>query len=147
MDANRYILLVEDDENDVVLIRRALHKGGITAPIHVVRDGDEAVTYFSRAGQHPNACQHPLPTIVLLDLKLPKRSGLEVLEWIKSHERFALVPVVIFTNSIEENDVAQAYAMGANSYLKKPYTAAATTALLKAITAYWLDHNVYPPGL
>ena len=145
MEASRNILLVEDDENDVVLVQRALRKGGIDVPIVVAHDGDEAVDYFLNAGQHAHDALQALPTVVLLDLRLPKRSGLEVLEWLKSHERFARVPVVVFTNSAEDRDVEQAYALGANSYLKKPYTLAATTALLKTVSAYWLDHNVRAP--
>lgn len=145
MDESRSILIVEDNEDDVMLIRRALRKGGIDAPFVLARNGDEAVTYFSSAGQDQDAPMNPLPTVVLLDLRLPGKSGLEVLEWLKSHERFALLPVIVFTNSVEETDVRQAYALGANSYLKKPYTSAATMELLKIVTAYWLDHNVRPP--
>ena len=147
MEESHSILLIEDDENDVVLIQRALRKGGIDIPIFVVRDGDEALRYFSGSGQDQDTAMNPLPTLVLLDLRLPKKSGLEVLEWLKSHERFALLPVVVFTNSTEGMDVKQAYALGANSYLKKPYTSAATTELLKTVSAYWLDHNVRPPTL
>lgn len=147
MNENRCVLLVEDDENDVVLIRRALQKGGIDAPMHVASDGDQAVEYFTGTGKYRDAAAYPLPAVVLLDLRLPKRSGLEVLEWLKSHECFALLPVVVFTNSTEDTDVRQAYALGANSYLKKPYTLAATTALLQAVSAYWLDHNARPPAL
>lgn len=147
MDQNHSILLIEDDENDVVLIQRALRKGGIHAPTLVARDGDQAIEYFLRTGQYQGTPLDPFPALVLLDLRLPKRSGLEVLEWLKSHERFALLPVVVFTNSTEEKDVKQAYALGANSYLKKPYTSAATTELLKTVSVYWLDHNVQPPSL
>lgn len=147
MDESRSILIVEDNEDDVVLIQRALRKGGIDAPFLLARDGNEAIAYFSCADQRHNESLNPLPTVILLDLRLPGKSGLEVLEWIKSHERFALLPVVVFTNSVEETDVRQAYTLGANSYLRKPYTSAATTELLKTVTAYWLDHNVRPPVL
>lgn len=147
MDASRRILLVEDDEDDVVLIRRALRKGGIEAPLQVVRDGDDAIDYFSGAGKYRDEALHPLPAIVLLDLRLPRRSGLEVLEWIKRHPSLALLPVIVFTNSAQDTDVRQAYALGANSYLKKPYTLQATTDLLQAVGSYWLDHNERPPAL
>lgn len=83
----------------------------------------------------------------MLDLRLPKRTGLEVLEWLKSHETLALLPVIVFTNSTEEKDVKKAYALGANSYLKKPYTLAATAELLKVVAAYWIDINEPPPAL
>jgi CheY-like chemotaxis protein len=141
------ILLVEDNEDDVVLIQRALRKGGIEAPVHVVWDGDEAVDYFAGTGQYQDTALYPLPSVVLLDIRLPKRSGLEVLDWLKRHEYLTLLPVVVFTNSDEDVDVQRAYALGANSYLKKPYTLTETTMLLKAISTYWLDHNKRPPGL
>lgn len=147
MEAGRNILLVEDDENDVILIQRALQKGGVDAPLHLVRDGDEAIDYFCGTGRYENTAIHPLPAIVLLDLRLPKRSGLEVLEWLKRHDSLALLPVIVFTNSTEDTDIRRAYALGANSYLKKPYTQAATTALLQVVSTYWLDRNERPPQL
>lgn len=147
MTEERTILLVEDNEDDVILIQRALRKGGIQAPINLARDGDEAIDFFSGAGKFQDHSSHPLPTIVLLDLKLPKKNGFEVLAWIKAHERFASLPVVVFTTSAQDSDLKQAYALGANSYLKKPATMAETTDLLKTVGAYWLDSNVGPPGL
>lgn len=147
MAEDRNILVVEDNEDDVLLIHRALQKGGIKAPVHVVRDGDEAIDYFSGTGKYQNTSSYPLPTIVLLDIRLPKRSGLEVLEWLKCHESLALLPVVVFTNSAEDIDIENAYRLGANSYLKKPYTLAETTALLKTIGEYWLDYNERPTAL
>lgn len=147
MEESRSILLIEDDENDVVLIRRALKKGGIDAPLRVLWNGDEAIDYFSGTGSYQNAAMYPLPAVVLLDLRLPGKSGLEVLEWLKSHASLALLPVIVFTNSTETADIKHAYALGANSYLKKPYGMAATTALLQAISTYWLDHNEALPAL
>jgi CheY-like chemotaxis protein len=141
------ILLVEDNEDDVVLIQRALRKGGIDAPVHVACDGDEAIAYLSGTGKYHDSVHYPLPTVVLLDIRLPRKNGLEVLEWLKSHDELALLPVVMFTNSAEEVDIRQAYKLGANSYLKKPYTLAETTTLLQTIGAYWLDYNRCPPGL
>ncbi len=147
MTGEKNILLVEDNEDDVILIQRALRKGGIHAPIHLARNGEEAIDFFSIAGQAHHHASHPLPTVVLLDLKLPKKNGFEVLEWIKGHEQFASLPVVVFTSSVQERDLTQAYALGANSYLKKPATMAETTDLLKTVSAYWLDSNVRPPRL
>lgn len=147
MKGIRTILLVEDDENDVILIQRALRKGEIDAPIHVIWDGDKAIEYLSGTGRYQDVVPWPLPMVVLLDLRLPGRSGLEVLAWLDNHKSLALLPVVVFTNSTQDIDVSQAFALGANSYLKKPYTLAATTALLKTVAAYWLDHNVRSPKL
>lgn len=147
MTEEKNILLVEDNEDDVILIQRALRKGGIQAPIRLARDGEEAIEFFSAAGQSRNHASHPLPTVVLLDLKLPRKNGFEVLEWIKGDERFASLPVVVFTSSVQDRDLRQAYALGANSYLKKPATMAETTDLLKAVGAYWLELNVGPPRM
>jgi CheY-like chemotaxis protein len=145
MAKDRTILLVEDNEDDVVLIQRALRKGGIDAPVHVAWDGDEAIEYLSGTGKYQDSVHYPLPTVVLLDIRLPRRNGLEVLEWVKNHEALALLPVVMFTNSAEDVDIRQAYKLGANSYLKKPYTLSETTTLLQTVSAYWLDYNRRPP--
>lgn len=147
MDENRTILLVEDSEDDVILIQRALQKGGIDAPMHVVWNGEEAVEYLSGTGKYAHFIRDTLPMVVLLDLRLPKKNGLEVLEWLKGHENLAKLPVVVFTNSTEDKDIVRAYKLGANSYLKKPYTLSATAALLKTVAEYWLDHNLPPPAL
>lgn len=145
MSEERSILLVEDNEDDVILIQRALRKGGITAPVHVARDGDEAVDFLSGAEQSQYTPAFALPNIVLLDLKLPKRNGFEVLQWIRSHQTLARLPVVVFTTSTQDSDLARAYGLGANSYLKKPATTGETTALLKAVGTYWLTYNERPP--
>ena len=147
MDEDRRILLVEDNEDDVLLIERALRKGGISIPIHVVWDGDEAIEYLEGNGRYRNVELYPLPTVVLLDIRLPKRSGLEVLQWLKKHETLGVIPVIMFTNSEEDVDIQQAYVLGANSYLKKPYTLSDTTLLLQTISAYWLGHNKRPTAL
>lgn len=139
------ILLVEDNEDDVILVQRSLRKAGITAPIHVVRDGDKAIVYLEEASQ-PLRRPECLPAVVLLDLKLPRRSGLEVLAWIRSHPSLATLPVVIFTTSAQDSDVREAYALGANSYLQKPVGIHETTEVLKATGLYWLTHNVRPPA-
>lgn len=145
MTENPNILLVEDNEDDVILVKRSLHKAGITAPIHVVRDGEQAIVYLYEASQ-PRERPECLPAVVLLDLKLPRRSGLEVLAWIRSHPRLSVLPVVVFTTSAQDSDVREAYALGANSYLKKPVGIHETTEVLKSAGLYWLTHNVRPPA-
>lgn len=142
----RNILLVEDEEDDIILIRRALRKGGVEAPVDVIRDGNDAMDFFGREGKYKALQPVPFPTIILLDLKLPGRTGFEILEYIKRHEKLALLPVIVFTNSAHDNDIRKAYALGANSYLKKPYTMAATTELLQAVSHYWLECNQRPPA-
>lgn len=142
MMSSPHILLVEDNEDDVILVQRSLRKAGVTAPVHVVRDGDEAIAFLERAAVAPS-----LPALVLLDLKLPRRSGLEVLAWIRAHQGLASLPVVMFTTSTQDADVGEAYRLGANSYLKKPATVQETTDLLKTAGLYWLVHNVRSPAL
>lgn len=142
MTSSPHILLVEDNEDDVILVQRSLRKAGVTAPVHVVRDGDEAIVFLERAAVAPS-----LPALVLLDLKLPRRSGLEVLAWIRAHQGLASLPVVMFTTSTQDADVGEAYRLGANSYLKKPATVQETTDLLKTAGLYWLIHNVRSPAL
>lgn len=137
----RAIFLVEDNEDDVILVRRALAKAGVTAEVHVSRNAEEAIRDLEAIGDGP------LPTLVLLDLKLPGRSGHELLGWIRAHARLRTLPVVIFTTSAEQTDVQQAYALGANSYLRKPATAQETVDLLRAIDRYWLDLNIDPPRI
>lgn len=136
-----HILLVEDNEDDVILVQRSLRKAGVTAPVHVVRDGDEAIIFLGGAA---DAAQPP--ALVLLDLKLPRRNGLEVLAWIRAHPDLSALPVVMFTTSTQDADVGEAYRLGANSYLKKPATMQETTELLRTTGLYWLVHNVRSPA-
>jgi len=140
------ILLVEDNEDDVILVQRALRKAGVVIPIHVARDGDEAVSCLEGSGKF---LQQPplLPAFVLLDLKLPRRSGLEVLEWIRAHPTLRSLPVVVFTTSTQDSDVSKAYALGVNSYLKKPAGAQETADLLKTAGLYWTTQNIRPPAV
>lgn len=147
MNENRNILLVEDNDDDIVLIQRALRKGGIQSPIHVMRNGEEAIAFLSGTGPYQETPLSLLPTIVLLDLKLPRKNGFEVLEWIKTHAHLSAMPVIVFTNSVQESDLKKAYALGANSYLKKPSTMAETTELLKTVSTYWLGYNKRPASL
>src|SRR5437660_5120901 len=138
------ILLVEDSADDVLLIRRAFQKAGITNPIQVVEHGDAAVSYL--AGEPPFADRQrfPLPVMVLLDLKLPRRSGLEVLAWVRQHSGLKRIPVVVLTSSKESLDVNQAYDLGANSYLVKPVAFEELLALVRSLEGYWLLLNERP---
>jgi len=138
------ILLVEDDPNDVLLTRRAFSKAGVSATVSVVEDGDAAVAYLSGNGRYADRAQYPLPTIVLLDLKLPRRSGLEVLTWIRQQSPLKRIPVVVLTSSRESVDVNRAYDLGANSYLVKPVSFEELAKLLHALNVYWDGWNVRP---
>jgi CheY-like chemotaxis protein len=114
------ILLVEDDPNDVLLMQRAFEKARLANPLRIVRDGEEAIDYLAGEGIYSDREKYPIPLLVLLDLKMPKRSGFEVLAWLRSQEYLSSLPVVVLTSSEEVPDVAKAYRLGANSYLVKP---------------------------
>jgi CheY-like chemotaxis protein len=147
MTGQHSILIVEDNEDDILLAQRAFRKAGVTAALHVVRDGEEAVSYLEGSGAFMDHHQHPLPAMMLLDLKLPKRSGFDVLHWVRNHPTLRMLPVVVFTTSAQSSDLDRAYALGANSYLKKPATLEGTTELLKTLGLYWLTMNEAPPNL
>lgn len=115
-------MLVEDDENDVFFMRRALHKANLEIPMHVVMDGQAAVDYLQGTAEYADRTQHPLPDLVLLDLKLPYLHGFEVLEWIRQQPLFRELPVIVLTSSPEERDRRQAAALGAQAYCVKPPT-------------------------
>ncbi len=147
MGSDKSILVVEDNDDDIILVQRALKKAGVTNPMSVVRDGEEAIEYLAGIGRFQDERVYPVPSMVLLDLKLPKRNGLEVLSWIRSHASLATLPVVVFTTSTQSSDLERAYALGANSYLQKPLNPDETARLLKIAGTYWLDHNLQPPNV
>jgi two-component system response regulator len=132
------ILLVDDDPDDVELAQRAFARSRVANEIEVVRDGEEALDRLigPEAG--------PLPALVLLDLKLPRIAGLEVLQQLRADERTALLPVVILTSSREERDIAEGYRLGANSYIRKPVDFTAFEDAIRQIGTYWLALNEAP---
>jgi CheY-like chemotaxis protein len=136
---DRPILLVEDNPMDVDLTRRAFVKRNISNPIEVARDGEEALGFIRRweAGQS-------LPVVILLDLKLPKVDGLEVLNYLKTHPKFRTVPVVILTSSAEDSDIQTAYRQGANSYIVKPVDFDRFVQIVEQIQTYWCTLNILP---
>ncbi|HYG22911.1 MAG TPA: response regulator [Verrucomicrobiae bacterium] len=119
-DQTRTLLLVEDSEDDVFLMRRALRKANIQLPLHVVMDGQEALDYLGGVGKFKDRSQFPIPLLVFLDLKLPYVHGFEVLQWIRQHETLSTLPVVVLTSSPEERDRQQAHQLGAKAYYVKP---------------------------
>ena len=138
------VLLVEDSPADVALVQRAFRRGGAVARLHVVRDGDAAVQYLEGSGEFSDRARHPLPRLVLLDLKLPRRSGLEVLAWVRAQPGLGRVPVVVLTSSRESMDVERAYDLGVNGYLLKPVVFDDLLQLARALDLYWLQLNVGP---
>lgn len=142
---NRTILLVEDNPDDVALTIRALRKSTLVHDLVVANDGQEALQYLSGAGKSAGHGQSTMPRIVLLDLKLPTVSGIETLEKIRANWRTRFLPVVIFTSSREEQDIAASYALGANSFIRKPVDFAEFIEMIKCVGAYWLDYTEPPP--
>ena len=142
---NKTILLVEDNEDDVIFMRRALRTAEVTQPLQVVSDGQEAIDYLSGTGQFADRTQYPLPGMVLLDLKLPRKSGLEVLQWIREHNSLRPLIVIILSTSKENSDISRAYHLGANSYIVKPAAVGQLIELIKAIKGFWLEFNEIPP--
>jgi two-component system, response regulator len=139
------ILLVEDDPNDVELTRRAFHKSNIANELIVARDGVEALDYLFATGPHAGRDPDDLPHVVLLDLKLPRIDGLEVLERVRANPRTKLLPVVILTSSMEHRDRAGGYARGANSYIRKPVDFQEFVEAVRQLGLYWLLLNQPPP--
>jgi two-component system response regulator len=137
------ILQVEDDPNDVFLFKHAVKKVGVTNPMQVAGDGQEAIDYLSGTGKFADRDQFPLPGLILLDLKLPFVMGLDVLKWIREQPNPAPV-VIILTASAEEEDVASAYRLGANAFLTKPSEASKLQDIVRAIKDFWLTHNTLP---
>ena len=136
------ILLVEDNENDEILTCRALKNYNIMNEVVVARDGEEALEYLvGTAGQSVKK----LPVLILLDIKLPKLSGIEVLRQIRNHERTKLLPVVMMTSSNQENDVIDSYNLGANSYIVKPVDYKQFNEAVKQVGLYWMLLNRKPP--
>lgn len=142
---NRIILLVEDNPDDEMLTLRALRRNNIVNKVVVARDGVEALDYLFGTGPYKDQEPPQLPAVTLLDIKLPKIDGLEVLRRIRSHERTELIPVVILTSSKEEQDIVNGYRLGANSYIRKPVDFEKFTEAVRELGLYWLLLNEGPP--
>ena len=142
---DRLVLLVEDDPADVRLIQRAFRKLRTNINMTRVTNGDDAVAYLSGEGPFENRAAYPMPAVVLLDIKLPRRSGFEVLDWLRKQESpLRRMPVVMLTSSKHSVDVNRAYDLGANSYLAKPETPAGLDELATQFQNYWLYLNEEP---
>ena len=140
------ILLVEDNPNDVELTIHALKKNNLTNRIHVVRDGAEALDYLFGSGTYAGRDVNHTPKVILLDLKLPKVDGMEVLRQIKTDARTRSIPVVVLTSSREERDIVGSYQLGVNSYITKPVDFEQFTEAVRQLGLYWLLLN-QPPVL
>lgn len=132
------ILLAEDNEDHVLLIKRGFRYSGLVNPIHVVNDGEQAIAYLKGEGLYANRAEYPLPCLLLLDLKMPNKNGFEVLDWIRKQPALSALRVVVLTTSGEAKDINRAYQLGANSFLTKPVDFRDFVQLTAAIHGYWL---------
>ena len=138
---------MEDDANDLRLIRKALRRTNFLNPVEVVRDGESALDYLLGKGEYADRNRYPLPELVLLDLNLPKYSGFEILEKLGSQPNLSRLPVIVLTSSTKSADINRAYDLGANSYLVKPDSFEDLVKLVDGINLYWLLFNHSPPSL
>jgi CheY-like chemotaxis protein len=143
---NFTILIAEDDPNDVMLLELAIRKNGITNPVKVVRDGEEAIEYLEGKGQYKDRERFPFPSVIISDVKMPRRNGLEVVEWVRRHPTCSIIPIVMLSGSRIQNDVLSAYRLGANSYFTKPSTLDELSELLKLAFEYWTRSERPLPG-
>ncbi len=139
------ILHVEDEESDLLLLRLAFEQAGIALPLQVATDGQMAIDYLSGSGAWADRLKYPLPCLVLLDLKLPRKSGLEVLGWLRAQPLLRRIVVVVCTSAEHEHDIARAYELGANSYIVKPMDIAERNETARRLKAWWLECNRFPP--
>ena len=138
------ILLAEDDENDILIMQRAFKKANIVNPLSVVRDGEEAIQYLQGTGPYADRSKHPFPCLLLLDLKMPKKSGFEVLDFIKTDPQLNRLVTIVLTSSRQGIDINHAYDLWANSFLVKPPSVDELVEMLKSLHSYWLVWNERP---
>lgn len=138
------ILQVEDDENDVLLFEHACQQAEVAPPVQIVADGQEAIQYLSGEGKFADRERYPMPRLVLLDLKMPRKDGLEVLEWIRQHPTLKTVVVIMFTSSAQPRDVNAAYELGVNSFIVKPASVEERVLFARALYQWWCHFNLLP---
>jgi CheY-like chemotaxis protein len=142
--ASIHILHIEDDPNDALLFQHACQKAGVNFRLQSIHDGDEAIAYLRCAEGSPDRIANPLPQLILLDLKMPRLSGFDVLAWLRGGNNFKKLPVIVLTSSNHEADIKRAYDLGANSYLVKPVGFDALVEVAKTIQSYWTTLNETP---
>jgi CheY-like chemotaxis protein len=138
MDELFTILVAEDDPNDVMLLEMAIRMNGVKSPVNVVRDGEEAIEYLEGRGQYSDREKFPLPSVIISDVKMPRRNGLEVVEWVRQHPACSITPILMLSGSRIQHDVLNAYKLGANSYFTKPSTLEELCELLRLALDYWI---------
>lgn len=140
---NTPILYAEDDENDVFFMRLAMRRAPLTNPLHVVTCGQSAIEYLAGEGEYADRTRFPLPGLMLLDLKMPRRNGFEVLEWMRNQAHLDCVVVIVLTSSSQPSDVQLAHHLRANAFVVKPANAESLTDMLRAIKAFWFTFHTF----
>lgn len=135
------LLVAEDDANDVFFLKHAFQQAEIQNPLHFVYDGQEAIDYLSGTGKFSERARYPLPSLLILDLKMPRKTGMEVLKWLNEQPELRRLPVLVFTSSAHQKDVERAYDLGANAFVVKPSSISRRIELAKVIKGFWLDFN------
>ncbi len=138
------VLVAEDNEHDIFILKRAWTRANLRARIQVVADGEEALAYLKGAGRYSDRARFIFPRLVLLDVKMPRKNGFEVLKEVRGDARLKRLPVVMFTNSEEPRDINQAFDLHANSYLVKPADTHLLEQMLQSLEEYWLTFNKHP---
>jgi CheY-like chemotaxis protein len=138
------ILVAEDNTDDAFFLQRAFQKAGVHTSLKFVRDGQDAVDYLDGQGEFTDRVAHPIPDLLLLDLKMPRMDGFQVLQWVRDQPGLKRLPVIIFSSSDDGKDINQAYDLGANSYLLKPHSPDDLIAVAHKLQMYWVESN-HPP--
>ena len=146
MDPSLSVLVAEDDESDAFLMQRAFHSFGLMRPPHIVGDGGEAIAYIAGEGRYSDRMAFPCPALIILDLKMPRVDGFQVLKWLNEHPDFRVIPTIVLSSSADPRDVKHSYCLGANGYLCKPSGFADFKEMLGKVIAYW-DQCVKPPPM
>jgi CheY-like chemotaxis protein len=137
----RPILYAEDEENDAFFMKRAFHQAGVSHPLFVVSDGQQVMDYCAGSGRYADREEFPLPSLLLMDLNMPLKSGLDVLKWIRTQPAISTLPVIVMTSSVQDADIHRAYLQGANAYLVKPSKPEDLVVMVRAIKDFWLNQN------
>lgn len=140
------VLVAEDNPDDALLLRRALEKAGIIARLKIVSDGEEMLLYLQAKGAYADRAAYPIPSLIILDLKMPRKTGLEVLTWITENPDLAVVPTIVLSASNLDNDVRSAYNLGANTYFVKPSTFEELVDTMRMVETYWTRASKVRPN-
>jgi CheY-like chemotaxis protein len=138
------LLIVEDSEDDIFFIDRIFKQLAARCELRFARDGVEAIEYLAGKGKFKDRAQYPMPTIILMDLKMPRKNGFEVLEWMQTQPNIKLIPTIVVTSSTLQEDVTRAYRLGANAVMNKPVDKDSLLQMLKSFHVYWTDYVEMP---